>query len=571
MAGGKETPRQKMIGMMYLVLTALLALNVSKQIVAAFITINDKIDRSATSLDTRIDATYTLFDQKGATLRADKSDLRIFELWNSKAENLKKSSSELVSFLLSECNEMIKVAEGKDWVENKDANGNITKLKSLDEIENMDDYDIPTNMFVGGNPSVPNGRGVEIVNRIHQFRNEVANSMGTYKDGDKSWEFQAPQKLEELSLALKSANPDDTASLAQFYKSMTIPDFLNAHGEDKELPWVSVTFDHAPIVAAAAMFTSLKLDVKNAHAFASQYMLDKIEVTPFIFNTIDPLAFASTGYINQGDSLNLKVMIAAYDSNDVSKIRWGMDADTANKNSWKESSGGISLAGSQPGIHKVKGEIGVKERGQLAWKPWEFSYTVGQPMGVVAQPEMRIFYWGYSNQIEGTASGFPADKISLSGNGCRLESKGNGKYIAHVERGTRTARVSVSGQNTDGTKTSLGTFDYVCKPLPKATIYFGRTENGKSSSLTEAKAVRKVRVALPPEVPLTGVNYKIKSGSIFVSGGVNGEGKILEDGVLDSRAISMVSQAQGKYVIVEVTYSDPSGTTRTETMTFLVN
>ncbi|MBK6527013.1 MAG: hypothetical protein IPG07_16570 [Crocinitomicaceae bacterium] len=71
MAGGKETPRQKMIGMMYLVLTALLALNVSKQIVAAFITLNDKIDRSATSLDTRIDATYTLFDQKGATLRAE--------------------------------------------------------------------------------------------------------------------------------------------------------------------------------------------------------------------------------------------------------------------------------------------------------------------------------------------------------------------------------------------------------------------------------------------------------------------------------------------------------------------
>jgi hypothetical protein len=84
---------------------------------------------------------------------------------------------------------------------------------------------------------------------------------------------------------------------------------------------------------------------------------------------------------------------------------------------------GISLAGSQPGVHKVKGEIGVKERGQLAWKPWEFSYTVGQPMGVVAQPEMRIFYWGYANQIEGTASGFPADKISLTGNGCRLESK----------------------------------------------------------------------------------------------------------------------------------------------------
>jgi gliding motility-associated protein GldM len=203
MAGGKETPRQKMIGMMYLVLTALLALNVSKQIVAAFITLNDKIDRSATSLDTRIDATYTLFDQKGATLRAEQSDLRIFELWNSKAENLKKSSSELVSFLLSECNEMIKVAEGKDWIEMKDESGNITKLKSLDEIENMDDYDIPTNMFVGGNPSAPNGRGVEIVTRIHQFRNEVANAMGTYYDGDNLGSFKRLKNWKNFHKPLK--------------------------------------------------------------------------------------------------------------------------------------------------------------------------------------------------------------------------------------------------------------------------------------------------------------------------------------------------------------------------------
>ncbi len=569
MAGGKETPRQKMIGMMYLVLTALLALNVSKQIVAAFITLNDKIDRSSASLETRIDAIYNTFDQKGAMLRAERSNLGIFELWNTKAVNLKKSSDELVSFLLGECNEMIKVAEGEDWIEHKDESGNITKLKSLDGISNMDDYDIPTNMFVGGNPSAPNSRGVEIVNRIHQFRDEVAESMGTYEHGGRAWEFHAPEKIGDLSLALKTANPVDTAYLSQFYKSMTLPDFLKAHGEEKELPWISGTFDHAPIVAAAAMFTSLKLDVKNAQAFASEYMLEKIEVTPFIFNKIDPLAFASTGYINQGDSINLKVMIAAYDSTDVSNVRWGMDADTSNKNVWNESSGGISLAGSQPGIHKVKGEIGVRERGQLTWKPWEFSYTVGQPMGVVAQPEMRIFYWGYSNKIEGTASGFPADKITLSGNGCRLESLGNGKYVAHVDRGVRTARVSVTGQNPDGTKMSLGTFDYVCKPLPKAEIYFGRSENGSTAQLQEAKTVRKVRIALPPEVPLTGVNYTIRKGTLVV-GGLPGEGSISAGGVLDTRAVNLVSQAKDRYVTVDIEYSDPAGTVQRGMMTFLV-
>ena len=58
MAGGKETPRQKMIGMMYLVLTALLALNVSKQIVAAFVTINDKLDYSANIINDKNHGAY---------------------------------------------------------------------------------------------------------------------------------------------------------------------------------------------------------------------------------------------------------------------------------------------------------------------------------------------------------------------------------------------------------------------------------------------------------------------------------------------------------------------------------
>ena len=62
MAGGKETPRQKMIGMMYLVLTALLALNVSKDIIAAFVTLNDKLETSAEVIDNTSINTYGTFD-----------------------------------------------------------------------------------------------------------------------------------------------------------------------------------------------------------------------------------------------------------------------------------------------------------------------------------------------------------------------------------------------------------------------------------------------------------------------------------------------------------------------------
>lgn len=558
MAGGKETPRQKMIGMMYLVLTALLALNVSKQIVAAFITLNDKIDRSASGIDDQIEGTYMRFDQKGATLQAQHENMDDFNLWNEKALDLRKSSKEVISFLLSECNEMIKLAEGEDWIEEQDDDGNITKLRSLDKIENMDDYDIPTNLFVGGNPEKPGERGMALVEKIHGYRNHISEIMATYTTGQKSWSFKAPEKPGQLSQALLSANPADTAIISRFYKSLTLPEVLHVHGEEGELPWVSVTFDHAPIVAAAAMFTSLKLDIKSAQALSAEYMLAKIDVTPFNFNKIDPMAIANTAYINQGDSLQLNVMIAAYDSTSITRVRYGIDADTANKAAWKETNGGLALDGAKPGLHRVKGEIAVRERGEIVWKPWDFSYTVGQPMGVIAQPDMRVLYWGYDNVIESAASGYPADKIKLSPSGCSLRSNGNGKYYVDVTRGTRTASISISGLRDDGSSVNLGKFDFQCKSLPRPTLYFGSAESGGSCRLVEARATNKVRLALDPSVPLTNVKYKVTGGILRVSD-LPGSAEITADGVLNQRCKNLIAQSAGKTLYFDVNYEDPSG------------
>ena len=569
MAGGKETPRQKMIGMMYLVLTALLALNVSKQIVAAFVTLNDKLDNSATIINKKNDDTHAEFDKKRAALIATKGDMKLFDLWVAKAEELKKETAIVVGYLLSECNDMIKTSEGVDWVEEKDEAGNIIKLKPLIEINGMDNYDIPTGMFVGGNPNAPLQRGLDIRLKIHEYRDKVTGMMATYTQGKNNWSFTAPADPTGLQAALGTANPADTARIAQFYHALTYEEKLHAH-EEGLMPWPSVIFDHAPIVAAAAMFTSLKLDIKNAESMATEFMLGKVDAPVFNFNKIEPLAFARTGYINQGDSLDLSVMIAAYDSTENPKIRFGMDADTANESAWKEIEGKISLDGSKPGFHKVKGTIGVKEKGEISWKPWSFGYTVGQPMGVVALPDMRVLYWGYDNLVEGTASGFPADKVTLSGSGCSLSSKGNGKYIAKVERGTRTAKISVSGKKDSGGSVSLGSFDFVCKPIPPASIYFGKTESGGTCQYTAAKNQPSVRVALDPSIPLTNVSYSVSGGSLFVSG-IPGEGKINSGGTFDSKAQSLLNQSKGKTVILEVSYKGPDGIGRIGSMTFKVN
>lgn len=562
MAGGNETPRQKMIGMMYLVLTALLALNVSKQIVEAFITLNDKMDRSVADMDYHAKDLASEFEQIRALFVANRENTAPLDLWQGKFVDAQRETSELVGFLLSECNDMIRISEGEDWVEARDEHGNITKLKSLSEIRNMDNYDVPTNLFVGGNPSSPSDRGKLLSQKLQAFRDTLCSLMGTYTDGNNHWVFKSPEDANELSKELAYANPEDTSAIARIYRSLTVPEKLYSRSAEMEMPWISVMFDHAPIVAAAAIFTSLRLDVKNAEVACGEYMLSKVKRNPFRFNKIEPIAFANSSYLNQGDSANLSVVVAAFDTTSIVQVRYGIDADTSERDRWIETMGSIHLNGDEPGRHIIKGEIAVRQNNQTIWKPWEYSYEVGQPMGVVAQPQMRVFYWGYENIIEGTASGFSADRVKISGTGCSVTPLGNGKYKVDVSRGTRNATISVRGIQPDGKELNVGTFDFTCKPLPPPVLYFGSAEAGGSLSYTEAKNTAKVRVSLHPSIPLTNVSYVIKSGSIRFTEGSPTQGDIRAGGAFDANATRLIRQSAGKTVSIDVECTDPSGTTR---------
>lgn len=565
MAGGKQTPRQKMIELMYLVLTALLALNVSKQVVAAFITLNDKLDDSGQIIDKSSLAIYGTFDQKRAALKAQKADMDVIDYWQGKAEALNKRTKQLISFILSESNEMIKTVEGQDWVETRDEDGYITELKSLMGIKALDNFDVPTNIFVGPEVNRPNARGLAIIDSIHAYRDEIAASMGTYKKGQHQYSFTAPEDISGLSEALASANPEDTATIAQFFRSMTIPKEVEVKdaGATKVFPWSAAMFNHTPVVAAAAIFTSIQLDILNSENNAADYFLSKVDAPTFNFNKIEPLAFARTGYINQGDSLDLKVMIAAYDSTEVAKIKYGVNDSIGD--TWEETSGVIKLAGQTPGEYKVSGQIGVREKGELSWKPWEFNYTVGKPTGTVSLPEMNVLYRGYDNKVEGAASGYPTYDLSSGGNVSL--SKSGQYYIAKPGTG-REATINISGVAKDGSRATLGSFKFRVQDLPKPTLSIGRINDGESATSAQFRASRRLFAGYPPEIPLDAV-FKIKSWEISVSGAprpAQGNGSSL-----DSRALRMISNAQsGALVTIVSEYTEPSGRVRRQNAVFKV-
>lgn len=559
MASENKT-RQEMIEMMYLVLTALLALNVSKEVVAAFITMNNKLNQSSQVIKKGSETMYHTFDGKRAAINAQHGNLAEIDLWQGKATAVSKRTDNLVQFLLSESNYLIKKTEGTDWAE-RDKNGKIIKLKSLMDIKAKTNFDIPTNVFVGSEPRKPNARGMALRDSVLSYRDFVTKTMGTYSRGDKHYSFTPPKDPSKLREALMTANPKDTAKIAQIYNGLTIPEKIEVSdaGETITLPWSSGMFEHTPVVAAAALISTMKLNVLNNESRAAEFFLAKVDAPTFHFNKIEPLAFAQTGYINAGDSLNLRVMIAAYDSTDAALIRYGINDSTPED--WtqikQDLSKGIALSGKTPGEYSVKGVIGVKVKGQRQWKPWEFNYTVGKPSGTVSLPEMNVLYRGYDNIVTGAASGYP--NYSLSGAGNVSLRKSGDHYIASPGRG-RFASISIAGVAKDGSRASLGTFKFRVQNMPKPEIRLGRIQPGESATSAQFRAARRLFAGYPPSIPLK-ATFSVTKWEMTVSGAprpISGSGSTISSG-----ARRMIANApSGSIVTVVATVRSKGGSMR---------
>ncbi|GAA0874495.1 gliding motility protein GldM [Wandonia haliotis] len=572
MAGGKETPRQKMIGMMYLVLTALLALNVSKEIISAFVTINDKLDLSGNVVQQGTKTTYGEFDAKRLGIQQQGGDLKAFEFWNNKAKAVNKRSRQLVHFILSESNAMIEEAEKQDWIAEKDDDGLIVELKPLFDISAMDNYDIPTNRFIGSNPMDPKEEGRRLRDSIIAFRDFITQEMATYPMGDKKYSFKSPSDTSKLNEALKSANPEDYEAIRRVYRALSIPEKMDVKdgGQVKSMPWASVIFDHAPIVAAGAMLTALKVDVLTAESQAADYFLSKIDAPSFNFNKIEPLAFSKTSYINRGDSIKLKVMIAAYDSTKDMKLQYWKNDSTYKSDNMLTFNGDtgeeLVLKGDISGNHTIFGKTAIEIKGREEWVPWKFNYSVGEPTGTVSLPEMNVLYRGYPNKVMGAASGYPDYKLSSGGN-VTITKGSNGMYIASPGSG-REATIIIQGVSEDGTTAKLGDFKFRVNNMPKPSIYLGSLEDGSDAPSATIKSQSRLFAKYGPEIPLE-ANFTVKSWEVNVTGAPrpeNGAGA-----ALTPRALNLIKQARpGNTVSIMCTVVGPDGRARKSGGTFKV-
>ena len=559
MAGGKETPRQKMIGMMYLVLTALLALNVSKSILDAFVAIEENIQISNENEFTRGQEKYLALkevsedkSQKDVQVKALKLMKTVSQIDKMTAQRI-KFIDDLKIEILDACGEEIKTIGTKESIIFKayDTKEPLKPIRmKLEHVQGMDKYDEAMHIIIGEDITKPTGKGIELWKTYNGYRKELTELIASsviVEKGKPAFKFNAPEinkfadmldLSKQVDKAIESSNvaQDDKEAIKKIYISLTKSERSNVH-DVKDVHWIGKTFDHTPVVAALASLSSMQKEILTARADAVSIIRARVGGGEYSFNKIMALAYGPE-LANSGDEVKIEVLMAAFDTDKQPEVTYAGKVVT----DVKEGKGFITTKASGGNEMVLKGEITIKNKsGMPKTMPWTKTIKIMKPQGNASLPEMNVLYRDYDNKLLAVASGYEKTIVTIS-NGVSLKPGSysiDGKQInGHIVRpsgASKTCEVFVSGQNTLTKKTvKLGSFPFRIKNLPPPTCFFGKASNGGSALKSDV-----VLSARYEDSPLNAVFTVVSWELEFMGRSASGNGNII-----NAQAASLLKQAR---------------------------
>ena len=418
MSGGNcpETPRQKMIGMMYLVLTAMLALNVSGELLNAFVLVDESIRKTIDSMEKKNSLLYADFQSAYATNEAKVRD---------------------------RYNEALKVQQEADSLYN-----HIQDLKTL-IVQTADGEEAtPTDYTSIANQDV------------------AAQRMITEKGGQRS------EKLKEHMLYFRDelkamVDEADTALINTLDRAMTPRD--PEPGESGEqLTWESEKFANIPMSATMALMSQIQSDVRNIESDMVRYLYGKIDEGSFVFNSIEPLVIPKSDYIIRGDEYYAEIMLAARDTTQPPVVTVNGEELPV-----KNGRGILRIPANSTGEKEWSGEIAVMgPDGTYRRHNVSDSYLVAQPNVVISPTKMNVFYQGVENPVEVSVPGVPSENLDVSISNADFRKDGS-QYLVSPNQGTvgRESVVTVRARVNGDVKT-LGSQEFRIRsvPDPVATV-----------------------------------------------------------------------------------------------------
>jgi gliding motility-associated protein GldM len=494
MAHGKETPRQKMIGMMYLVLTALLALNVSKEAVEAFKLIDESLNKTIANFNVKNNLTYGEFDRAAAENPVKAGP------WRNKAYTVKERSQEVFDLIQELKLEIVREAEKGNAEEVIE--GNIIHTR---EIQKIDDNNTPSEILIGPDN---NGKAYTLKAAVEEYRAFLIETL----DG------KGPSAAESIQSSL---NTDD---------------FKQKDGAVDS--WEYHNFHTLPLVAVVAVLSKIQNDVKNAEAETINFLYNMIDVGAFKFNKLVPTVIARSNYIQQGSEYSAEVFIAATDTTQKPNILVGDIDSTVVDGVWQYTMKGdnpeqIPIDNRGRGIYTVTpSSLGDKEWGGLIQMvsptdgsttsfPFHSEYQVAPPTVVVSPTAMNILYIGLENPIDISVPGVTPDNIRASiSHGSLVRGRvryGNrtyrGAWVAKPPLGRNEVQITVNSVKEDGTMQRHGSIPFrVKKPPPPVAKIAGR----KSGTIPLTELTSQIGLAAEVEDFEFDVTYQVTSFKVQV-------------------------------------------------------
>lgn len=452
---GRMSPRQKMINLMYIVLTAMLALNVSSDVLNGFSQVEDGLARSNRTITMRNTA---LLDQLQAFV--DKNPEK-GSAWLAKAKDVHRATDDLYQYIDSLKYAIVVEADGE--------NANVK------EIENKENIDAAAHVML---PPTGN-KGAELRKAVDAYRTYVT------------------QFLDD---SVKVASVNNALSTKVKSKS------ANSAGKN----WEEAMFEDMPVVAAVTLLSKLQGDIRFAEGEVLQTLLTNVDLGDVRVNKLSAFVVPNSRIVMRGGKYSADIVLAAVDTTSLPKVY-------VNGHLLGNGRGQYEVGVGRAGNYDYSGYIEVPAGdGSLSRYPFKSSYTVIEPMATISATMMTVLYAGINNPISIAVPGVPSSQISATMTNGSLTRSGD-TWIARPSKVGAEAVISVTA-NIDGRSQSVGSTHFRVRKLPDPMPYIAyhdgngaenRYKGSKPFSKTLLLQAEGVSAAIDDD--MLNVNYRVIS------------------------------------------------------------
>lgn len=487
MAGGKESPRQRMINLMYLVLTAMLALNVSVEVLDAFDIVNEGIENTNISVDKKIEDYYNTFEQQ-YTKHPEKSAV----YWAA-AQKIRSKTDEIIAYiendiklqlllkdqavteeeLFNPIDEKNIVVINSDEIKNSKDSRTLIRVNTIN-LKERDKYDKPTAFMINEN------NAEHLRNKLDEYRQFVISAMK-----------EAGIKNYDNNVGLRTDG--------KYYDK-----------DGNEISWEVSNFERVILPAVIALLNEMIGEIQTIEYDAVTELFKSIGANDFKFNQLEAKVLPKTTFVFNGQDYEAEIYLAGKDTERQFEAKYAKGVSDFTKaapgtaKTVKSENGvvTIKIPATQNGNQKYAGviEMADPETGEMVPYPFDASFTVAPPSATVAPTKMNVMYRGLENPISVSAPGMASDNIQISvSNGEWRKGTSDGEYF--VTPGSENITTVTTYATVDGKKTTLGSYDFRIKPVPLPTPKIAGKSSGKISKemLEAAGAIT---------VPLEGFDFE---------------------------------------------------------------